>query len=170
MSLQIAALAGSTALSAASSVAGGYAQARGQRQMAGQYKQMQQESKVQTLQEEVARRRQFFDLMGTNEADLAGRGVTSDSGSYMAIAEESQRQFELDMSNRRFIGDAQTRRLGLASRQANQAARQALTQGWISAGTTLLGGAWRGYATSTGSPGESKSPGSTAGRIASRYV
>lgn len=145
MSFQIAALAGATALSMAGSLAGGYAQGRAHRQTAGQYAVAQQESKVQTMQEEVARRRQYMDLVGTNTLDIAGRGVTSDSGSYTAIQDANLEQFEKDVSNARYLGDTRTRRLGLAAHMSNRAASTAITGGWISAGTTLLGNVWRGY-------------------------
>lgn len=150
MSFQIAALAGTAILSAASQVASGAAQARSMRGQAAQYRQMAEESKVQTLQDEVARRRKFQELTGTNIADAAARGITSDSGSYEAIEAENRREAELDMANVRFIGDARTRRYGLASHMSNQAAGDALTSSYIGAGASILGGAWRYYSGMSG--------------------
>lgn len=161
MSFQIAALAGATALSAVGSISGGYAQARGLRSQAGQYAAAQQDSKVQTLQEEVARRRRFMEMTGTNQLDLAGRGVTSDSDSFEAIEAENRRRAEMDISNARFLGDQRTRQLGLAAHMSNRAASNAIRGGWISAGITVLNSAYKAFGGMSG--GAPDTGGSAAG-------
>jgi hypothetical protein len=168
MGFQVAALAGTAAISAGGQLMAGSAQARAQRSQAAQYEQMAQESKVQTLQEEVARRRKLIDMTGSNQLDVAARGVTSDSGSYEAIAAENQRQAELDISNQRFVGDARTRRYGLASHMANQAAQQARMQSYFGAASSIAGAAFRygmGAGGSAPEPGSGASIGSMTGSM-----
>lgn len=163
MSAQVALMAGTAALSAASSIASGNAQsnaylgaAGGARVQGAQADYQAAQVEIQTRQEELKRRVALDRLLAGNRADLAMRGVSADQGSsYDLIQEYNQSQTEKDIANIRSMGESKMKTLSFAKDQANYQAQQyvnmagmAQTAGWMGALRSIGGAALNYFGTS----------------------
>lgn len=160
MSAQVAMLAGTTALSAFSSIAGGMAQARGyEGQAAGKqlegmgYEVQQAEVRAQAQHEEYQRRAGLLKLLSANRGDIAGKGVSGEQGSsFDVIQDYNESEAGRDIGNIRFMGESRVRRLSFARAGAEYQAGQlrgmaagARLGGWMGALRTIGGAAFNAF-------------------------
>lgn len=152
MSAQIALMAGTAALGAFSSIAGGSAQASAYGAQADMMKMQGIETDVQAAEvraqaqnEELQRRKGLLKLLSGNRADLAGRNVSGEQGSsFDVIQGYNEDEAARDIGNIRFMGESKVQRLSFAKAgyefQASQymnMAGMARMQGWLGAAKSL---------------------------------
>lgn len=122
-----------TAVSLVGTLASSNAQASSARQNADF---AQQQSAVE--QEQI--RRQGQKTLGQQKAAAAASGVDIGNGSYQDVEADSQQQIQYDLLKSKWNGDVR-------AWQYRQQAGNASTAGFLSAGTTLIGGATKTYDT-----------------------
>lgn len=145
MSYQMFAAAGMTAIGSVTSLAAADAREGEYKQQAVQYREAADEAKTQALQEEMKRRERLRVVTASNMAELATRGLTSDSPSYMAIDAANVEAATIDIANVKYMGAGRARRFELNAKGAEQNARNAHTAGMIGVLSNFVSMGSQGY-------------------------
>lgn len=138
--IETALLIGGTGLTAMSSIKQGQAAAAAadfQRQQVEEQKQL---AKLQTLDQEVQRRRRLDVVLGQQRAQRAAFGLQADSPSFEAAQAREQEFFNEDLRAIRLQGATQQRTFGLQSDQLELQSGTAMTSGTLGAAGSLLSG------------------------------
>lgn len=152
MSVQVAMMAGTAALTAFSAIQKGQAegqalegQAGGMRLQAAGTDVEASETKAAAMNEEYQRRAGVDRLLAANRGDISSKNISGEQGtSFDVIQDYNKSQSDRDVGNVRFMAESRTRRLSFAKasyeNQASQymnMASMARTAGWINAGVGL---------------------------------
>jgi len=126
MSVQVAMMAGMAAMSAASAIQQGSAQAGALKNAAGQasmqglgFEVQSAQTKLQHEQEELKRREGLGQMMAANHAAVSGRGVSAEQGSsYDVIQDYNKAQGDKDVANIRRMGESKSKMLDFSAQQS----------------------------------------------------
>ena len=136
--VMVAMMAVSTAVSAYSSIKQGEAQAAALKYEQQQHQQREQQLRTRALQEEAARREELASNLSTIDAIRAGRGLSGTSPTALVIRDDvtDDAMDSMRISRLNILNGAESERQ--AGVQAGRAASNALTSGYLRAGTSLL--------------------------------
>lgn len=141
MGFEVAALAlsaVSTAVGAYSSIQQGKAQAAALSYEQQQHQQREEQLRTRAMQDEAARREELASNLSTIDAIRAGRGLSQTSPTALVIRDDvtGEAMDDMRISRLNILNGAESERQ--AGAQAGRAASNALTSGYLRAGSSLL--------------------------------